>query len=234
MPTDDPRQLVYLPGIAGHPQLSPTMQAVAAANWEVVVPDIVGFNGAPGFVPPDHFLDWITIYWDAIDATGAVPCPVVGASVGGMMAAELAALRPEAVTRLVLLSPFGICDEADPGLDPFAVPPDERPSHLFAKGVPDVHADRFADRGEEEAPVARYICDMAAASIYWPFGDHGIAKRLHRITSPRLVLFGGLDELVPPSIANRWGDGEVIAGAGHLMEWDTPEIVSTRLLEFLT
>ena len=230
---DGTRRLVYLWGIAGHPELSPAMRAVADAGWEIVVPDVPGFNGAPGFTPPDGYLDWIAIYWDALDATGALPGPVVGASVGAMMAAELAALRPEAVTRLALLGPCGICDDTSPGLDPFAVPADERPAHLFAKGVPEAHAHRFADRGEEEAPVARYICDMAAASIYWPFGDHGIAKRLHRITAPRLTLFGGLDELVPPSVAERWGGGEVIDGAGHLMEWDTPEVVSRRVIDFL-
>jgi pimeloyl-ACP methyl ester carboxylesterase len=229
----DHKTLVYLWGIAGHPELSPAMRAVADAGWEIVVPDIVGFNGAPGFAPPDEFLDWITIYWDSLDATGALPCPVVGASLGAIFAAELAALRPEAVTKLALLSPFGICDDTDPGLDLYALPANERAERLFAKGVPDAHANRFAERGEEEAPVARYLCDMAAASVLWPFGDRGTAKRLHRITAPRLTLFGGQDELVPPSIAPRWGGGEIIEGAGHLMEWDTPETVAARLLAFL-
>lgn len=236
MPTDtDPaRTLVYLWGVAGHAGLSPAMEAVRDAGWKIVVPDVVGFDGKPGFIQPGEFLDWITIFFDAIDDTGALPCPIVGASLGAMFATELAALRPEMVTKLALLSPFGICDDSDPGLDLYALPAKERLARLFAKGVPDAFTNRFSERGEEEAPVARYISDMAAASVLWPFGDRGIAKRLHRVRAPRLALFGGLDELVPAAIADRWGGGEVIDGAGHLMEWDTPDIVAERLLEFLS
>ena len=79
-------------------------------------------TGAPGSAPPDDHLGWLTVVWDALDATGALPCPVVGASVGGMLAADLAVFRPEAVTALALLAPFGIFDEDNPGLDVFAVP----------------------------------------------------------------------------------------------------------------
>ena len=79
------RHLVYLPGIAGHPELSPAMRALEADGWEVVVPAVPGFDGVSGFVAPDDHLGWITTFWDALDATGALPCPVIGASVGGMM-----------------------------------------------------------------------------------------------------------------------------------------------------
>ena len=109
--------------------------------------------------------------WDALDATGALPCPVVGASLGGMLAADLAALRPEAVTAAALLAPFGIFDESHPGLDLYAVPTAERMGHLFAKGVPDPFVERFAELGPDDGPVARYLCDVAAANLLWPLGD---------------------------------------------------------------
>lgn len=226
-------RLLYLFGIAGHPELSPAMQRLAASGWDVVVPEVPGFDGRAGFVAPDEYLDWITVFFDAIDDTGVLPCPVVGASLGGLLAAELAALRPEAVTRLVLLDPIGICDDSNPGFDLYAAPAAERMSHLFAKGVPSAFADRFAELGPEEAPVARYLCDIAAASIVWPLGDRGVAKRLHRIGAPRLTLWGDLDELVPVSLAPRWGGAQVIAGAGHLVEWDAPEEVASAISGFL-
>jgi len=217
------RRLVYLPGIAGHPELSPAMRALEAEGWEVVVPAVPGFDGAAGFVAPVDHLGWMTAFWDALDATGALPCPVVGASVGGMMAAELAIFRPEAVTALGLVAPFGIGDGDDPGFDVYAVPAPERMGHLFAKGVPDAFADRFGDRGPEEAPVARYLSDVAAASLIWPLGDRGLAGRVHRIACPTVVLWGDQDELMPPGRIERWGGGQVIAGAGHLAEWDAPD-----------
>jgi len=226
-------RLLYLFGIAGHPELSPAMQRLVGAGWDVVVPQVPGFDGRSGFVAPDEYLDWIATFFDAIDATGALPCPVVGASLGGLLAAELAALRPEAVTKLVLLDPIGICDDTHPGFDLFAAPAAERMGHLFAKGVPSAFADRFAELGPEEAPVARYLCDIAAASVVWPLGDRGVAKRLHRIRAPRLTLWGDLDELLPVSLAARWGGAQMIAGAGHLVEWDAPEAVATAIGAFL-
>jgi pimeloyl-ACP methyl ester carboxylesterase len=227
------RRLIYLFGIAGHPELSPAMRAVEAAGWEVVVPSVPGFDGVPGFQPRDEHLDWLTTYWDSIDATGAAPCPIVGASVGGMFAAELAALRPEVVTGIALLAPFGIADASNPGFNIYGTPGGERMAHLFAKGVPDAFATRFAHLGAEEAPVASYLSDVAAANILWPLGDRGTAKRLHRITARRLTLWGDLDEINPVTNAARWGGAQVIAGAGHLLEWDAPEPVSTALLAFL-
>ncbi len=227
-----PERIIYLSGIAGSPERSPALRHLESLGHEIVEPDVPGFNGASGFVAPDSYLDWLTTFWDAIDATGATPCAVIGASVGAMIAADLAAMRPEAVTKLALLAPFGIVDAADPGFDLYGIPSAERMPHLFAKGVPDAFANRFAERGDEEAPVARYLCDIAAASLVWPLGDRGLAKRLHRMPSDRLVLWGDQDEVNPVSRAALWGGAQVIAGAGHLMEWDTPEAVGDALAQF--
>jgi pimeloyl-ACP methyl ester carboxylesterase len=227
------KRLIYLSGIAGHPELSPAMRAVEAAGWEVILLSVPGYDGVPGFQPRDEYLDWLTTYWDSIDATGAAPCPFVGASVGGMFAAELAALRPEIVTGVALLAPFGIADASNPGFNIYGTPGGERMAHLFAKGVPDAFAHRFAHLGAEEAPVASYLSDVASANILWPLGDRGTAKRLHRITVPRLTLWGDLDEVNPVTNAAAWGGAQVISGAGHLLEWDAPDQVSSVVLDFL-
>jgi pimeloyl-ACP methyl ester carboxylesterase len=231
-------RLVYLCGIAGHPAASPALDALRRAGWDVVVPEIPGFDGRSGFRAPRDHLGWLTVVWDALDRTGALPCPVVGASVGGMLATDLAALRPEAVTALALLAPFGIFDGGHPGLDVYALPSAERMGHLFAKGVPEPFVERFGELGPEEGPVARYLSDVAAASLLWPLGDRGQADRLHRITCPRLALWGDQDELVPVDVSAAWAAGgvpvRVIAGAGHLLEWDAPDEVGALLVEFLS
>jgi pimeloyl-ACP methyl ester carboxylesterase len=133
----------------------------------------------------------------------------------------------------VLLAPFGIVDENDIGFDLYATRATERLAHLFAKGVPEQVANRFAHYGEEEAPVATYLADIASASLLWPLGDRGLRKRVHRIRCPKLVLWGGQDELLPVGVAEEWGAATVIDGAGHLMEWDTPDEVAAALRSFL-
>jgi pimeloyl-ACP methyl ester carboxylesterase len=230
-------RLVYLPGIAGHPASSPVLDALGAAGWDVVVPTIPGLDGRSGFQAPPDYTSWLALVWDALDATGALPCAVVGASLGGMLATDLAVFRPEAVTALALLAPFGIFDDAHPGLDLYAVPTAERMGHLFAKGVPEPFADRFGELGPDDGPVARYISDVAAANLLWPLGDRGQSERLHRVRCPAIVLWGGLDELLPVGTSEAWaGRGlavEVVPGAGHLMEWDEPDGVAGILAGFL-
>ena len=207
--------------------------ALRAGGWDIVHPRLPGFDGAAGFRPPDSYLDWLTVVWDAVDAAGATPCPVVASSVGAMLGADLAIFRPEAVTAVVLLGPFGIADETRLGLDLYALPATERMAHLFAKDIPEPFAERFRHLGLEEAPVARYLCDIAAASLVWPVGDQGLSTRLHRLRVPRLVIWGEQDELLPVELASRWGDPHVIAGAGHLVEWDAPDEVGSLVIEFL-
>lgn len=228
------RTVVYLPGMGGNVGVSP---ALAQLDVEVVIPAIPGFAGESGFEPPTDYLGWLVATWDAIDACGALddgPVPVIGASVGGMLAAELAALRPEVVSRLALLAPFGIADATRLGFDYFSLRGPDRLPHLFAKGVPAAFADRFAERGDDEAPVATYIVDIATAALTWPIGDRGTAKRLHRIRCPKLVLLGGQDELLPPSLGAAWGGATVVDGAGHLLEWDCPDEVAAELRAFLS
>ena len=130
--------IIYLPGIAGDAGVSPALQQLVDDGRRVVIPRVPGFDGATGFVPPPDYLDWLVVFWDSIDASGATadgPVDIVGASVGGMIAAELAVLRPEIVARLALLAPFGIADEQDVGFDLYATRSSDRLAHLFAKGV---------------------------------------------------------------------------------------------------
>jgi abhydrolase domain-containing protein 6 len=229
------RTILYLPGMGGNAGVSPALARLD--GFDVVIPAVPGFAGESGFTAPTDYLGWLVATWDAVDASGALddgPVNVVGASVGGMLAAELAALRPEVVARLALLAPFGIADADHLGHDYFSRRGPDRLPHLFAKGVPDEFEHQFDDRGAEEAPVARYIVDIATGALTWPIGDRGTAKRLPRIRCPRLVLLGGQDELLPPSLADAWGGATVIDGAGHLMEWDCPDEVAAELRDFLS
>jgi pimeloyl-ACP methyl ester carboxylesterase len=170
-----------------------------------------------------------------VDDTGALPCPVIGASIGGMFAAELAIFRPEAVPRLVLLGPVGMCDDGQPGEDVYAVPGSSRLKALFAGDVPAELESAYSDLGEDAA-VARYLAQVAGASLVWPLPDRNLDTRVHRITQPTLVLWGAEDRVAPCQLAARWArrsDPVIVPGAGHLVEWDAPDAVGDQLLAFL-
>jgi pimeloyl-ACP methyl ester carboxylesterase len=80
----------------------------------------------------------------------------------------------------------------------------------------------------------------AAARLLWPLGDRGLAKRLHRIAAPTLLLWGSEDRIVPASYAKRFAEGiagkaEVrsIPGAGHRLDLDAPDGAAEAVLAFL-
>ena len=96
--------------------------------------------------------------------------------------------------------------------------------------------------GEDEVEwqIALTRASEAAARLLWPLGDLGLAKRLHRIRVPTLLLWGDQDRVVPASYAKRFADGisgwvEVrsIVGAGHMAEIDRPDAVADAILRFL-
>ena len=186
--------------------MSPALRTLEADGWEIVVPSVGGFDGESGFVAPDEYLDWLTVFWDAIDATGALPCPVVGASVGGMIAAELAAMRPEIVTSL---SAAGAVRHRRQPTTPASTSTPSPPPSGWVTCSPRVSPTRSpiasATRARRRRRSPRYLSDIASASLLWPLGDRGVAKRIHRIRCPKLVVWGDQDELLVPGLIERWG-----------------------------
>ena len=170
----DERALVYLPGIAGHPAGSPALDALGDAGWDVVVPEIPGLDGRSGFWAPDDYLGWLAVVWDALDATGALPCPVVGASLGGMLAADLAVFRPEAVHRCRCCSRRSASSTSRTPAST-STPCRRRSGWAISspRACPNRSSSASPSSGPEDGPVARYLCDVAAASLLWPLGDRG-------------------------------------------------------------
>ena len=93
----------------------------------------------------------------------------------------------------------------------------------------------FAELGDEQG-VARYLAQVAGASLVWPIPDRDLDTRIHRIRTPSLVLWGSEDKIAPASLAARWtrdGTAVIVNEAGHLLEWDAPELVADRLQAFV-
>jgi pimeloyl-ACP methyl ester carboxylesterase len=231
----------FLAGLGGATRWTPFLERLARERT-VVVPSLPGFPGGASHDRLDRIVDWIAATLDAIEGAGLAGCDLVGASVGGMLAAEAAALDPSSVRRLVLIAPFGLFDEAEPVADVFAALPAELGLALSAH--PEYVDHHFsAPHGENAAEWAIVMTRAAdaAARLLWPIGDHGLAGRLRRIRIPTLVLWGAEDRVIPPSYADRFADAlgrgvrvRRVTGAGHMAELDAAEEVAQEILAFLT
>lgn len=230
--------LAFLAGLRGVPRWRPFFDRLAE-RYRVVVPSLPGYPGAePGHVEIDEPIDWITTTLDLLDASGLAGADVIGESVGGMLAAEVAALSRGSVGRLVLIDSFGLYDAAEPVRNPFQRAALDVPAALTA----DVGA-YLRDLGSTSTDPAEladwevllYRADEAATRLIWPFGERGLRKRLHRIQAPTLVLWGERDALIPASYATRFAsaipnaEAKVIAGAGHLATIDAPDAVAAAI-----
>ena len=232
--------LGVLPGIGGAPRWTPFMEALGAER-RVIVPSLPGFPGALGHDILDSHLDWMVATHELLMGAGLEGADLVGASVGGAIAADAAAIWPAIARRLVLISPYGLYDEDDTGIDPFAVRPPDIGQCLSANaeaygGVFGVPEDE--DRVEWLVTLSR--AQEAAARILWPLGDTRLEKRLCRIGVPTLLLWGDQDQIIPRSYADRFAAGinadtriETISGAGHLADIDEPAATAAAILKFL-
>jgi len=232
--------LGFLGGLRGLPRWLPFLDRLAGER-RVVAPSLPGFPGGGDHRGLDAPIDWITATLDLIEASGLEGADLVGASLGGALAAEVAALSRASLGRLVLIAPLGLFDESEPVADLFAKRRSELPGLLSAR--PDV-LEAFLARPEGEEPIEFEIVSVraeeAAARLLWPLGELGLAKRLHRIHTPTLLLWGSEDRVVPASYAKRFASrlgGLVhirsIPQAGHMLELDAPDAAADAILEFL-
>jgi len=232
--------LGVLAGLGGAPRWT-SFLARLAERRRVVVPSLPGFPGAAGHDRLDDLPDWVAATLDLLEGAGLRGADLVGLSVGGALAAEAAAFSPGLARRLVLVSPFGLFDEAEPVADVWAQRPEELPALLAA------HPERLlaelappADADPVEWQIVQVRAMEAAARLLWPTCDRGLAKRLHRIQAPTLLVWGDADRVLPPSYAKRFAAGlggpnelRMLPGAGHRADLDAPDALAEAVLRFL-
>jgi pimeloyl-ACP methyl ester carboxylesterase len=226
-------------GLLGFPRWSPFLERLSEER-RVIVPSLPGFPGGLGHQRLDDLADWLAASLDLLEGAGLEGADLVGLSVGGALAAEVAALSRSSVRRLILVGPLGLFDEREPVADVWAQRMSELPGLLSAR--PDLLAGQLAapEAGDAlEWQIEQMRASEAAARLLWPTCDRGLAKRLHRITQPTLVLWGSEDRVVPASYSKRFCDGirgdvslRTIEGAGHTADVDTPDSVANAILEW--
>lgn len=231
--------------VAGHggmPRWTPFLDRLARSR-RVVLLSPPGFPGSGAqYEGLDGHIDWMVATLDLLEGADLAGCDLIASSIAGVLAADVATLAPGFLRSLSLAGPYGLFVAEDPVKDFFSHTPSETPG-LLCK-----HADRlaaaFGEPSEADQIVdwrmMQYRAASAAARLVWPFGDRGLAKRLHRIRVPVQLIWGAEDILVPPSYAARFAAGltskverVVIEDAAHLVWIDQPEASADAILSFL-
>jgi pimeloyl-ACP methyl ester carboxylesterase len=230
-------KLGFLAGFGGLPRWLPFLDELAKTRT-VIAPSLPGYPGATGHTVLDSHLDWVLAVRQLIDKAGLAGADLLGASVGGAFAAEMAAIFPGSVARLALIAPFGLFDEAEPAADPWAQRKDKVASLMCADGAKwDELVAAPEGANSVEWPIEMTRAAEAAARAFWPLGNTRLEKRLGLIAAPTLILWGDRDAVLPPSYAKKFAAAingatrvETIADAGHLAYLDRPEAVAKVIL----
>jgi pimeloyl-ACP methyl ester carboxylesterase len=217
----DGSPVVFLHGYERHPGAAPFLARLAEGR-RVLAPEHPGFGSSTGFDAFHDVVDVALYYRELIESCQLGPVDLIGHSLGGMFAAEVAAICPHLVRRLVLVNPFGVWVDDVPSVDPFGQP--ELVADAKWHGDPPAAepSNLEVDPDDPHGHTITQVRNLAtAAKFMWPIADRGLRRRLPYIDAPTLVLHGGSDGLVPLAQAEEFvrliPDAQlaVIADAGH-------------------
>jgi pimeloyl-ACP methyl ester carboxylesterase len=207
--------LVFLHG-AGGVQVNDPFVEKLAAKYHVYAPLLPGYGDSEECSEIRDMLDFTLHTWDVIEALGLKNPILVGHSMGGMIAAEMAAIAPNDVTRLGLICPAGLWLDAYPIPDLFATMPFEMPQLLFHNVEAGTAMLTAGLQLDDPKFLQTYLVTNArqlgmAGKILFPVPDRGLSERLYRIKAKTVLIWGDSDKLIPPAYAHAFKKG--IAGA---------------------
>jgi pimeloyl-ACP methyl ester carboxylesterase len=235
------RPILWLHGEEGLDPEAPFLDLLAGLG-RVIAPSHPGFGHSPGADSIDTVDDLAYLYLDLLAEREAREAVVMGASLGGWIAAELAVKCTARVACLVLVAPLGIKvgdRETRDIPDIFALDPEEVLRLQYAD--PARAAVDYTTLSEDRVTVIAR--DREATALYgWEpyFHNPKLRQRLHRIDVPTLLLWGADDRFVGERYygaayrtAIPGARLETIAGAGHFPHLERPDAFAERVAAFV-
>jgi len=228
--------LVYLHGAGGVTAEDPLLNALARKH-HVYAPLVPGYGDSEECPEIRDMLDFTLHSWDVVEALGLKDPILVGHSMGGMIAAEMAAVQPNDVTRLALIAPAGLWDDEHPIVDMFTILPYEMPALLFHDAVAGAAMMTAGRNVEDPGFLQQYLVTNArqlgmAGRILFPIPERGLASRLYRIKARTVLVWGDSDKLIPPVYAHAFKKGirscELVSipEAGHMVVAEKTDAVA--------
>lgn len=218
-------------------------------KYHVYAPLLPGFGQSTGLDSLEDQFDLFLHGFDVIEALGLDRPYVVGESLGGWMAAEMAALRPKELGRLALTAPIGLWRDEAPVVDLFGSMAHELAPYLFhdttcaaaqqMMGLTQLFSnkdDRTPEQIETLIGMSRGF--RTVAKFLFPIPESGLERRLWRIKAPTLIVWGEQDRFISPMYADifreKIGGSQVvkIPNAGHLIGLERPEPYAEALVRW--
>ena len=227
--------LVFLHGAGGLTPDDPLLAALAQ-RCHVYAPYLPGYGETEDCPELRDMLDYTLLGWDLVQALGLKDPILVGHSMGGMIAAEMAAIAPNDVSRLALICPAGLWLEDHPIPDMFILMPYEMPAMLFHDPVAGAAMMTSGLDMNDPKFLQNYLVRNArqlgmAGKLLFPIPERGLAQRLYRIKARTVIVWGASDKLIPPIYGPAFQAG--IAGstlitvpeAGHMVILEKPAAI---------
>ena len=212
-----------------------------AARRRILLPVHPGFGDSEGLDAIESIEDLVFHTLDVLDALALDRVDVVGLSLGGWLAAELALRHPARVGRLVLVDAAGV---RLPGVEmgnPFMLTPQKVRELMFHDPASPVAKAILPDAPPPDRLEVVLRGREAAARLLWnPAQQYRkLTSRLWRIGAPTLVVWGREDRLLPLAYGEAYAHGipgarlEILDRCGHLPPFEHPERFAELVLGFL-
>jgi pimeloyl-ACP methyl ester carboxylesterase len=227
------RSVLVLHGGAGPQSVSGFAQALSA-RAHVITPTHPGFSGAPR---PDWFDsvdDLAHAYLELLERLDLRAVTVIGFSIGGWIASELAVRDSSRLANVVVVDGAGIEVPGQAIADVFPLTPDQ----LLALSYHNPAAFRMDPATLTPQQIAGRAANFQTLGVYTRkhgMSDPNLAHRLGRVKIPALLVWGESDGIVSPDYGRAYARAfpnarfELIPQAGHMPQLEQPE----RLLQLV-
>ncbi len=239
----DRQTLVFVHGFLGGSEQWQSEIAAFSDRFDVVAPDLPGFAGAADRTAPDTIGGFAEAVLADLDRRGVERFVLLGHSMGGMIAQEIAARAPERVERLVLYGtgPLGRMPER---FDPL-----EQSLDRLSRDGMEATVGRIAAtwllHGEAD-PAFPLLCEIgtrasvaAAQAALLAMAAWDGRDALSRLTMPTLIIWGDHDRSYRwPQVESLWtglpdAALAVVPGAAHAVHLEKPRLFQALLDDYL-
>ena len=217
--------------------------AQLAEHHDVIVPSLPGYGRStrPDWIMGVHDLAaWVT--WFARDIDLRTPVNVIGCSLGGWVAAEIATVAPQFFNKMVLVGAMGIKPEQGEIFDYFLESGLTGLRRAFHR--PEQSSAFMRYWGNEWTPEETDLVEQhreMTCRIAWKPYMHSLTLRhlLPGVSTPTLLLWGGEDAITPINSGEIYQRAiprsrlVVIENCGHMPEMEKPTEFAGLIENFL-